>query len=322
MLNHFRLARYGLILQAVEPLSLPPFKGSVLRGGFGHIFKRLVCFQPRRCLQHCQLGNTCPYGYIFETAPPDDSEILRTFNEVPRPFLIEPPFDQRTSIKPGEQLTFHLTLIGRGINYLPYFVAVFRELGRVGLGRGRGKYNLLAVEAFSRDLGITKPMYRMEDEQISTDSPVIDGQVITARAATWPLDHLILDFLTPTRLKHQGQWITEGPSFQALIKVLLGRISSLSYFHCGQKFEADFRGLIDRAAGVQIVECKTHWEDWSRFSGRQQQEVEMGGLVGRVSYAGELQPYLPLLALGEWVHVGKGTVFGNGQYRLTGEYGP
>ena len=38
----------------------------------------------------------------------------------------------------------------------------------------------------------------------------------------------------------------------------------------------------------------------------------MGGLVGRVTYEGDLHDYLTLLAMGELVHVGKGTVFGNG----------
>jgi hypothetical protein len=97
---------------------------------------------------------------------------------------------------------------------------------------------------------------------------------------------------------------------------LLGRISSLSYFHCGQPFEADFRGLINRAAGVKIIENDTRWQDWSRFSGRQKQWIELGGLVGRVTYSGDLGEYLPLLALGELVHVGKGTVFGNGQFQI------
>ena len=68
-----------------------------------------------------------------------------------------------------------------------------------------------------------------------------------------------------------------------------------------------------------IAECRTGWQDWSRYSGRQRQRVEMGGLVGRVTYEGDLSDYLPLLVLGELVHVGKGTVFGNGQYRIVKE---
>jgi hypothetical protein len=113
--------------------------------------------QSRPCGQRCERGNACPYGYIFETTPPDESEVLSNLSEVPRPFVIEPPDDRRTFIPPGERLTFGLTLIGRGINYLPYFIAVFRELGKIGLGRPfdtaqgrqRGKYRLLAMDAIS-----------------------------------------------------------------------------------------------------------------------------------------------------------------------------
>ena len=112
-------SHYRLTLEALEPLHLPPFRGSTLRGGFGYTFKRLVCFQPTPCGERCQLGNACPYGYVFETTPPDDAEVLSNLQDVPRPFLIEPPFDRRGIIRPGEQLVFGLTLIGRGMNYLP-----------------------------------------------------------------------------------------------------------------------------------------------------------------------------------------------------------
>lgn len=293
----FILVRYRLTLQALEPLHLPSIKGSALRGGFGYTFKRLACIQAWPCDKYCQLGNQCAYGYIFETAPPKWSEALRNFSDVPRPFVIT-SLDPRTHIAPTETLTFDLILIGKATEYRQSFETVFREMGRTeGLGKSKGKYNLLKVELVSE----------------------FGSQTLTARTATLPTDRITLNFLTSTRLKQQEDWVRQGPPFQALIKLLLGRVSSLSYFHCGQPFEADFRGLIDRAAKVQIVQSHTHWQDWSRFSGRQKQQIEMGGLVGQITYAGDLQEYLPLLALGELIHVGKGTVFGNGQYQIVGE---
>jgi CRISPR/Cas system endoribonuclease Cas6 (RAMP superfamily) len=46
----------------------------------------------------------------------------------------------------------------------------------------------------------------------------------------------------------------------------------------------------------------------------------MDGVTGTVTFEapdGEtLAPYLPLLAAGEWVHVGKGAVMGLGKYQL------
>jgi hypothetical protein len=330
---NFTLSHYRLTLEALDPLELPPFKGSALRGGFGHTFKRLACAEPWPCGEHCRRGNACAYGYIFETAPPEDSEVLRTFSEVPRPFVIEPPDDLRTHIPAGERLTFGLTLIGRAAGFLTYFCVVFQELGRQGLGQTRGRFRLERVEAFHPLTGERQPVFDgTQPDRLHLNALTLDGATIAAHAATLSPDRLTLTFLTPARLKHQSRWVQHGPPFDALVKALLGRVSSLSYFHCGQRFDTDFRGLIDRAAGVRIERSETHWEDWARFSGRQKQWVEMGGLVGRVTYVGDpaasfdsaqdrrsgqaLRDYLPLLALGQWVHVGKGTVFGNGQYRI------
>ncbi|MCP4359453.1 MAG: hypothetical protein GY796_15690, partial [Chloroflexi bacterium] len=248
--SNFTLARYRLTLDLLDTLHIHPYKGSALRGGFGHTFKRLVCVQPKACDKKCQAGHSCPYGYIFETSPPDDAEVLRNIGAVPRPFVIEPPPDKRMLIIPGEQLIFELTLIGRGINYLPYFIAVFRELGQEGLGRKRAKFRLATIDAVAPYNGVSKPVYRAEDEVIRTVDITVDGKTIFNRAANLPANQITLNFLTPTRLKHRKRWVKHGPPFDALIKVLLSRTSSLSYFHCGEKLDVDFRGIIDRAAEV------------------------------------------------------------------------
>jgi hypothetical protein len=43
---------------------------------------------------------------------------------------------------------------------------------------------------------------------------------------------------------------------------------------------------------------------------------EMGGFVGEVTYEGDLEEFLPLLILGQYTHVGKYAVWGNGQYEV------
>ncbi len=322
----FTLTTYRLTLTVHDPMHFPPFKGSALRGGFGHAFKAMVCAELDECGKYCSLGNACAYGYIFETSPPEDAEVLRNFGEIPRPFIIEPPLDRQTDYAPGDTLTFQLKLIGHAADFLTYFTLAFRELGRrglgialerPGLGKKRGRFRLNRIEAVNPLSGTQQTVFdQVERNRIQLRSLPVDSAAINTYAATLPSGRITLNFLTPTRLKHNDQWVRQGPPFAVLVKTLLGRISSLSYFHCGQTFEADFRGLIDRATEVKIIESNTLWQDWSRFSGRQRQRIEMGGLVGRVTYAGELRDYLPLLALGELVHVGKGTVFGNGQYQI------
>src|SRR6516165_6430860 len=139
MLGNFACARYRFLLQAPSPLRLSAFAGATLRGGFGHVFKRTVCLWPPGDCGRCLLKNTCAYPYIFETAPPPGSAKLRGLEQIPRPFVIEPPDDGRTVYQPGERIEFRLVLVGRALEYLPYFVFTFRELGETGLGPGRGQ---------------------------------------------------------------------------------------------------------------------------------------------------------------------------------------
>jgi hypothetical protein len=172
MLGNFSCGRYRFVLQADTPLRLNAFAGSTLRDGFGHVFKRIVCTWPPGDCPRCLLKTTCSYPYIFETAPPPGATKLRLIDQIPRPFIIEPPSadfspsglnpmnratprklsagnhgsaavtgrpssaDNRKLYGPGERFDFDLVLVGRAIDYLPYFLFTFIELGRTGLGPG------------------------------------------------------------------------------------------------------------------------------------------------------------------------------------------
>ena len=325
-LPNLRVALFRFTLQPREPLHLPPYKGSVLRGGFGHVFKRTVCVQPRvkRCAT-CLLAETCAYAYLFETHPPPGSQVLRTHEAIPRPFVIRPPLDRRTEIPAGEPLTFGLVLVGQAVGYLPYFLVVFRELGEAGLGRlfdsaqgrRRGKYALREVRAVHPLSGEERPVY--DGEALLGTGLEVTAEEVAAWAEGLPSDRLTVRFLTPARLKHGGEFAREEVDFHVLVRALLRRLSSLSYFHCGERWETDYPGWVERAQRVEAVETHLSWVEWRRYSGRQAHRIKMGGLVGSVTYAGDLAPFRPLLALGMLAHVGKGAVFGNGLYTIAND---
>jgi hypothetical protein len=44
--------------------------------------------------------------------------------------------------------------------------------------------------------------------------------------------------------------------------------------------------------------------------------MALGGAVGTWHLEGELAPFIPLLHLGQWLHVGKNATFGLGRYTL------
>ena len=313
LLQTFRLAQYRVILTAREPIFMPRYSGSTLRGGFGHAFRKLVCTMRNTECHDCTLNAVCPYAYIFETAPAEDATQLRGYSSVPRPFVID-PLETQGNYRPGKSLEFLLTLMGRAIDYLPYFLVSFRELGNMGIGRGRGRFQLTEVVAES---GAHKgqSVYSWENEMVTNLDSTLSFQDIHQESSEWPAGQIILRFLTPARITYEGQLTDEFP-FHVLIQRLMGRISALSYFHCGESLQMDFKEFITQATQIETAHSDLRWHDWTRYSQRQDSRMKLGGLLGNVTYTGELEPFLPFIALGQYVHVGKNATFGLGKYQI------
>lgn len=303
-----RAVRLRLGLEVQELLELPPHKGGLLRGLLGLAIKRLACAQrePTAC-PPCALGNACPYGYLFETMPAPGLSVAGDSADLPSPFVVEPPEDQRIIYRPGERLELGLVLIGRGMQYLPYMLLAWEELGRQGIGRRRARF---AVHPAVEDLrGAAAPLAL--DRGLGAGFGPAE---LAARAAAWPADRLTLHYRTPTRIKHQQQYLSR-PEFPALIAALARRVAALALAHADEPWALDGAALA-AAADVRIAAARTTWAARDRYAPRQQQGQSLSGLVGTVSYAGDLAPFAPLLALGELIHVGKAAVFGNGRYAV------
>ena len=136
-----------------------------------------------------------------------------------------------------------------------------------------------------------------------------------ATAQALPADRLSLRFLTPVRIKYDGAYVAEPP-FHVLFRNALRRVSWLSAFHCGERWEVDFGGLIAAAGRVAAARMATTWVEWGRTSTRQRRHMTLGGFVGEAAYAGSLAPFLPVMLLGSLVHVGKACTFGHGWYEM------
>ncbi|MBI5188134.1 MAG: CRISPR system precrRNA processing endoribonuclease RAMP protein Cas6 [Nitrospirae bacterium] len=318
---NIKTASFSFNLKALEPIILPSYKGSTFRGGFGYAFKRVVCAIREKECTDCLLKERCVYSYVFETPPPSDTKIMRKYKAAPHPFVIEPPPERRRGYKPDDEINFRLILIGKAIDYLPYFIYTFDELGRIGIGKGRGKYELKTVKCENNPVipakaGIqtiydseTKTLKPFETSALNLDSASLNFE-------SYDYGTLTLHFLTPTRIHYNGR-LTFDLEFHILIRNLLRRLSLLCYFHCGGDPSAwDFKGIIEKAKEVKVKEKNLRWYDWERYSGRQETRMKMGGFLGDITFEGNIEPFMSLIKAGEVLHVGKGTGFGLGKYRI------
>lgn len=310
-LRHLTIARLAFVLEARQPMWLPAYKGSTFRGAFGTTFRNLFA-----CSENC--GGSCPYHYIFETPNPG---LLDWFDSphLPHPFVLEPPLDDRSTFQPGEELTFHLVLVGRGVDYFPYFIYTFDRIGRHGgLGKGRahglGRYVLKAVY----DTLATTPqpclVYDGERQDLLTYPTLLAADHFEGST---PCHRLLLHFLTATRIKHRRRYLLMGGDRDlppvVLLQNLLRRSYLLTFAHCSQ--ELDALQLPDQV-DWHIEWGDLHWQDWERFSSTQEIRMKLGGFVGKLELWGELTPWMQPIRVGELLHVGKATSFGMGKYRI------
>ena len=334
---NFQLAKYEFVFRVIDALRVPPYMGNTLRGGFGHVFRQVACVAKENECKDCMLRHNCVYSYIFETPPPQQSQVPSKVDNPPRPYVIEPPYDGKTLYQPGEEIRFGLVLIGqRAMDYLPYFIFAFDEFSKRGVGfaqnsndRRRGRCHLEAVynrkpscEERSKLPGVSDFIHEQNQTQIFySKQKVLTDESHPIRFASLVKDDDIsiervrLSFLTRTRIIIDGVLLREL-SFLPFIQILIGRISMLASFHCDSSLELDFASLLDRAKTITVENDSLNWKTWWRYSGRQKQRMNWGGLVGELDFVGELSQFLPYIRLGEYVHVGKSATFGLGQYQL------
>lgn len=307
------LAHLRFALEPKAPLHLPSHnKGNIIRGGFGGTFRRIVCHANCREPEVCELRAVCPYTAVFHPFVPEGSEKISRNRDIPRPFVIKPPLESKEIYQPGERLSFDMVLVGKASDYLPYFIVTFKELAQTGLGRTRAPVELVSVESIDSQnvpsliYSHASNMVRPPRESISWDG--LSGDSSAAREIT-------VEFLTPTLLKADGR-LVQKPEFAPLLKRLRDRINALAYFYCGQGLDLDFKQFGAAADQIVIKRDATRWIDTARYSRRRGVAHDLSGFIGEVTYAGELLPFLPYLNVGEYTHVGKNSVFGNGWYRI------
>lgn len=312
-------------ITAKEKLILPPYKGSTLRGGFGIALKRVVCVLKRENCIDCVIKTTCIYSYIFESFISEKFDFLKRYSSKLHPFIIEPPLEEKEIYNEGETLNFNLILIGKGLEYFPYFVYSFKEMGEIGIGKGRRKFLLSSI--FSEEDKKSKKLVFSNDTIYSYEKDNIPfSDYINSLDNEFNKDledKVIIKFLTPTRIRYHGHFI-DKIDFKIFLQQIERRLFLLRYFynlendkHYDKTLEDRFHQFLNNdLPNIKIISSNLYWKDWKRYSHRQKDEMILGGFVGEITFQGSLKRWLPFIKAGSILHVGKGTSFGLGRYEI------
>ncbi|MBN2010915.1 CRISPR system precrRNA processing endoribonuclease RAMP protein Cas6 [candidate division KSB1 bacterium] len=313
--QEFSWVNLQFVYKAIDTLYLPPYKGSTLRGAFGNALKKLHC-DSATC-NGCANTDKCVYLYIFETPRALAANMEYHTDKAPHPFAIEPPATEQTQFAPHDEIAFDVTLFGEAVMHGQTFIEGFREAGKHGFGRSRGRCRLTHVYIYDNLLKTQKT------EIYSAQAAGCNPAITTRRFAElvdvcqrFETSCIKVQCVTPMRIATDHKLQTELP-FHLLVRSLLRRVSMLGQAHCNAQWDLPFNDILADAEHITIVNSNLQWYDWQRYSNRQGGPMKLGGLMGEIVYHGAIQPFMPLILLGSFVHAGKGTSFGLGKFDVS-----
>lgn len=307
------LARYRFTFRITQALRLQDYAGSALRGAFGHALKHLSCVTKAPDCTGCPVAAQCPYTQVFAPhtlARP--SAGLHLQQQVPVPYVIEAPNRPARVYLPEETLSFNMVLMGQALGQLPIIILAWRRAFLLGIAKGDGTAELISVEHLLPNSSAV--IYSEQAPEITSHNPS------WAMPSGGEAQNIHLQFITPLRLVEKSKVI--GPRqfapAQFLIH-LIRRISLQSQIQGLQLYSKEHARHLQHLARQVQGEFRFNWKEWQRYSSRQKQKMNLGGLVGRL-YLHQVPPDLqPLITLGEWLHVGKEAAFGLGGYKQVQE---
>lgn len=308
--------------QVKTPLELDEHSGSSLRGSlYNAIWKRFCTNKQAPTCADCPLHSMCPVSALVAPL----REEWTHGRDIPRPYIILPPLSGARRYEPGESLTFGITLFGNIINLLPYIMLSIDAFESSGLGRPlhdhqgqRGLFKVQLVESCNLLNGTRHIIYKAGKPLVGTPALAMTETDVRARAATLPKEQITLNLLTPMRLKDQERLVSRI-TFRPFIQRLVERLNNLItlYGEDTTGFSYDLTNLKEVAEEIRCIEDDSHWKDVGSHSRRQQRFVPVGGILGQITFIGDMTPFLDLLVWGELIHVGKSCVKGNGWYAIT-----
>lgn len=305
------IARVRFTLRALGPIRLPEYPGSAWRGLLGHGLRRTACVTRAPDCRGCLLIHGCVYAQLFETPPPP-GVALQGFSAVPHPFVLDLDPHSPRQYRGGEALSLGITLFGGAIAQIPYLIHALGVAGQRGIGAGQGTF---ALETLEREetpgCGRWDTVYRTGRSEYQT------RQATPLEVPAAP-EAVRLRLITPLRIKRGGHFVG-AREFEPseLLRHLYTRLQRLALLYGGHPESFAWGRGPDLTGEIRVVDPDLRWHDWTRYSSRQGTLMQMGGLLGEL---GLLGPALPRvwagLWAGQWTHLGKGTAFGLGAYRL------
>jgi len=288
-MNRLKLLPLRIRCRATARTGLPTFKGTVFHGALGWALAE-VSPDLRRLLFASEGGFT-------ERATPN-------------PFALVPPLHTGPEFRAGEAFHFGLTLLGCAVDALAPCMAGLQAMAERGVGTNRVPFVIDVIEQRAPD-GTWQALFSPARGMWLASPRVLNGTELPQPALTHEVE---VAFLTPTSITEADAPCRNAPAFRTLMSRTLSRVLMIaSELHGVDLLDRPGKAeLLGLAGEVRTLMDATCWQEVERFSPKEERQRQFGGLMGLASYQGDMAPFIPWLALGQALQLGKKTSFGFG----------
>ena len=282
----------------------PYFLGSFIRGNFGIYLKKVVCpFGLRKPCDACLIHKKCFYGEIFES----EKETTTFGRNIPHPFVLDIRDEENLKEEKCTELMFDILLFGPALANYEFFILVFSEMGKNGIGKARIK----SGEVIIRD-HTGESIFTSQTQRIKWTPQVLNFEFATHA----PYDRIKVTYTSPVRLKREGRLVGE-PDFEILIRAALRRFLYLESLY-GSAAALPTKEIIETSIPVKSISSDIKWVKRFRYSNRRKEKMNLGGIMGTQEFVGNILPYhLDLLKFVSIFHLGKSSSFGHGKIEVS-----
>lgn len=281
--TRFSLVYIPLLIQLKchETVLLPDYLGSTLHGIMGWAL-----------LPHKEL-----YQYLFENRSLGGAK-----QDIINPYIIEPPRFHGV-YKAGEKLCFQFILLGDAVQYCAEVIRILAETRWFKLGADRKLFELEEILHGQTLQTIWKN--GAAEWKNAVEQPVPDT---IQNKSTFCSIH----FLTPLRIRRKGNLLL-AIDFPTIIRNITRRMNELTRRYGGYVDLEEIETLQNLSAMVQEVSSGIYLNSMDRYSTRRNTKMDLSGIMGAMTFKGDLSAFTPWLNAASILHIGRNVTFGCGK---------
>jgi hypothetical protein len=266
----------------MESVHLPPYLGSTLHGVIGW---KLSAHSPEG------------YRFLFENRRYGGGR-----QDIVNPYILEPPRSQGFYHR-GDMLSFRFILIGDAQRYLHEIVGALTRDTWYEFGSQRKKFQLVDIIQEER----LDPIWRLG--KLNLDAAVPE------RLIAKELDGMTrcsIHLLTPLRIRRGGESLKKI-DFPTIIRSITRRVAALTERYGGYAAHDAISSICRLSESVHTTSSGLYWYELNRYSNRRNTKMDLSGLLGAMTFEGELTPFTSWLNAARVLHIGRNVTFGCGQ---------